>query len=104
MNVLLLLILLLILGSLIAYVQLSWAWANYPKSSKWLFLRFGSSFLSGALLGLFLFYRDFYGIELVLAVLMTSFGSGIIFTYGFAYNMQHLIPKQNKSDEDKEGK
>ena len=100
MNVVLLLVVLLILSSLIIYVQLRWAWANYPKSSKWLLLRFGSSFLSGALLGLFLFYRDYHGIELLIAMLISGFVFGILFTYVFSYNLQHLIPKQNKSDDD----
>ena len=98
MNVLSLVVVVLAASALILYVQLRWAWANYPESRKWLFLRFGSSFLGGAILGLFLFNWDYHGLRLVIAVLLSGLVFGILFTFGFRYNLQRVIPKRDTSD------
>jgi predicted permease len=82
------------------YVQLRYAWTNYPKSWKWLSLRFGSSFLNGAVLGILLFTQDYHGSQLAIAVLLCGLAFGILFTFGFRYNLQRVIPKQDTSDED----
>lgn len=92
-----LLLLWLLSGGLFLYIQLRYAWANYPQSRKWLSLRFGSSFLNGISLGIFLFHREYDGSRLVMSVLLSGLGCAILLTFGFNYNIQNVIPKKDSS-------
>jgi len=92
----------LLSGGLFLYVQLRYAWANYPTSRKWLGFRFGSSFLNGILLGVILFYPEYEGIRLLVSILLSGIGCALLFTFGFNYNIQHVIPKEEPPRSDRE--
>ena len=95
---LLLFVLWLATGGLTIYTQLRWAWANYPASRNWFILRFGSSFLCGAVLGVLLFRQDYHGLQLITAIGLSGLFCGTVFTFLFRYNLQRLIPKRDVSN------
>jgi hypothetical protein len=88
-------ILWLVTGGIAVYTQLRWAWANYPASRNWFILRFGSSFLCGAMLGVFLFHQDYHGFHLMMAIMLSGLGGGILFTFGSRRDLQRVIPKRD---------
>lgn len=86
-----------LLGAMVIYSQLRWARGNYPATPKWFFIRFGSAFLNGAILGLWLFHKDYQDMQLAIAILLCGFAIGLLFTFVFRYNLQRVIPKQHLS-------
>lgn len=99
MNALMLFTVLLIATVLIVYPQLQWAYANYPESRPWLFIRFGSAFLGGTIIGLLLFYREYYGVQLVIAVILCGLAFGVLFTVLSRGKLQELFSKQDITDD-----
>ena len=92
----------LISGGLIISIQLRYAWANYPDTTEWFLLRFGSSFISGILIGIVVFYRNFHGAWFVIPVLLSGFAFGIGYTFVFRHNLQNLIPKRDPSEKEED--
>src|SRR6476646_4284628 len=82
-----------------AYVQIRFAYANYPSSKEWLSLRICTSFVVGFFIGLLLFHWDYHGIRLVAFSLIVGLVTGVLITVAFPINMQHVIPKRNEMDE-----
>ena len=84
--------------AIVMYIQLRYAYANYPDSKNWLWLRLASSFLLGLLVGLLLFHRTVHGIALVGATLTPILVLTVAFTFLFPNNLQNVIPKRNEMD------
>lgn len=78
----------------VIYIQLRYAWANYPQSIEWLCVRLGVSFLSGALMGAWLFYRDYHGGWLFAAAIICGLAIAILDAFVFPRNVRIVIPEQ----------
>ena len=100
MTTTLLIILCLGFAGLNIYFSLKYAKANYPQSLKWLFMRFGTAFVCGVLIGTLLFSQELSGLALIAVVVLTGIAFGILLTFVLEYRLRYLIPK-NKGADDK---
>lgn len=86
-----------LLSVIVIFTQLRWAWSNYPVTKGWFFARFGTAFLNGIVLGIWLFRKDYDGFQLVIAMLLCGLAIALLFTFIFRYNLQRVIPKRYPS-------
>jgi len=93
MIALLALLLALCLGATI-FIQLRYAYANYPKSWRWQFLLVGSSFALGCVMGVIILARDYQGEALAVGVLAFGVACVVVYRFFFLSNVQHVIPKR----------
>ena len=92
------LVLLLLLGATVVYVQLRYAWANYPNTRQWKSILFVSAFVCGFFGTVILLYQEWADIRMwSVGVLIGTF-SGLIFTFLAPGNMQASYPKREDID------
>ena len=90
----------ILLGGLGIYLEIRYAWANYPGTRGWrllLFLVFfgaGASFATVIVIGT-------SEVLMAKAVFVTAMGCafGLLFTFAFPRNVQHVIPKRKDPPE-----
>lgn len=82
------------------YIQLKHAGMNYPESPGWLFVRFGSAFTSGVILGIGLFHHEFDGIRLIAISFLSGITIGVLLTFISQARMRRLIPKNGTPKND----
>jgi hypothetical protein len=76
--------------------QIRYAKRNYPRSMVWRLRLFSSAFCSGFLLTLAIMQGSGdWGRSLLLATL-NGVVTGLMFTFGFPYNMQGWYPKRRE--------
>ena len=101
MNInIILFVLWLLSGGIAVYIPLKHAWMNYPESLGWLFARFGSAFINGAIWGIWLFRHEFYGIQLIAICFLNGIAIGILLTFISQARIRRLIPRREVPKED----
>ncbi|MCA9367884.1 hypothetical protein KC887_06525 [Candidatus Kaiserbacteria bacterium] len=85
---------------IIAAPQILWAKANYPKSSKWLLFRLGSSFLGGAISAFALFAQEMSTTTPFINAIVAGTVSMLIVTFLGQFRLKHLFPPQKTVDID----
>jgi TctA family transporter len=92
------LLILWILSSIsVAYIQLHYAKASYPRSLQWRLRLFVSAFASGAL-GVLAFLQEASVRDLLILTILVGLFSGTLFTFLFPSHLRALY-KQQKTDE-----
>lgn len=91
-------IFLVLLWVIIVYVQLRYAWANYPETLRWKLILFFSAFIGGGLSAVTIGYQALDLRSLLIFVTLGGLFFGLIFTFVFPSNMQGSYPKRKEPD------
>jgi hypothetical protein len=81
---------------LVGLEQVRYAQRNYPHSIVWRLRLFSSAFCSGFLLITTLMYESSNLQHLLMVSTLTGVISGLLFAFGFPYNMQGWYPKRHE--------
>jgi fluoride ion exporter CrcB/FEX len=85
----------IILGGLTGYLQVRYAQANYPVSSRWYWVLFISGFITGATcIGTFLYQEATSLDELLLFSISAGVVGGLFARFLSPYQMQYIYPKR----------
>lgn len=89
----------IILGGLVGYLQVRYAQANYPKSSRWKWVLFLAGFIAGTTGLATILYQEATSYELLLFSILTGIVSGLFSCFLSPYQMQYIYPKRSERSE-----